>query len=64
MCRGFDRFVIRRALACALLLQGLVDEAEGRTSMELFKCQQCGRKFDSQEQLRKHEQECLPARVK
>jgi hypothetical protein len=32
--------------------------------MELFKCQQCGRKFDSQEQLRKHEQECLPARVK
>jgi len=35
-----------------------------RTSMELFKCQQCGRKFNSQEELRKHEQECLPARVK
>lgn len=32
--------------------------------MELFKCQQCGRKFNSQEELRKHEQECLPARVK
>ncbi len=32
--------------------------------MELFKCQQCGRKFDSQEALRKHEQECVPTRVK
>jgi len=32
--------------------------------MEAFKCQHCGRKFDSQEALRKHEQECLPVRVK
>jgi len=32
--------------------------------MELFKCQQCGKKFNSQEELREHEQECLPARVK
>jgi hypothetical protein len=32
--------------------------------MELFKCQQCGKKFNSQEELRKHEQECVPARVK
>jgi DNA-directed RNA polymerase subunit RPC12/RpoP len=32
--------------------------------MEVFKCQQCGRKFDSQEDLRKHQAECQPARVK
>ena len=32
--------------------------------MEAFKCRQCGRKFDSQEELHKHEQECLPTRVK
>ena len=32
--------------------------------MEMFKCPQCGRKFDSQEELRKHERECVPARVK
>jgi hypothetical protein len=29
-----------------------------------FKCQHCGRKFESQEELRRHEQECVPARVK
>jgi len=32
--------------------------------MELFKCQHCGRKFESQEELRRHEQECVPAREK
>jgi hypothetical protein len=37
---------------------------KGENTMELFKCQQCGRKFDTPEELRKHEQECAPARVK
>jgi DNA-directed RNA polymerase subunit RPC12/RpoP len=32
--------------------------------MELFKCQHCGRKFESPEELRRHGQECVPARVK
>jgi hypothetical protein len=32
--------------------------------MEMFKCQQCGKTFNNQEELRKHEQECVPARVK
>jgi transposase-like protein len=37
---------------------------EKEAPMEMFKCQQCGKKFNNQEELRKHEQECVPARVK
>jgi len=32
--------------------------------MEAYKCDHCGKKFASEDELRKHEQECVPARVK
>jgi hypothetical protein len=32
--------------------------------MDAHKCTHCGRKFGSENELRKHEQECAPAPVK
>jgi len=39
----------------------VTDEEE---QMKAFKCGHCGQKFNSQEELQQHENECVPSRVK
>jgi hypothetical protein len=51
------------SLACALLRPALKQQ-EKEAPMDAFKCQQCGKTFGNQEELRKHEQACIPTRVK